>query len=60
MTAKILLQTTIVPTEDDWSIRRFDLLARFLGEQKDASGNPLFAVTARDRESLDPDPILST
>lgn len=60
MTVKILLQTTIVPTDDDWSIHRFELLANFLGEQKDASGNPLFAVTARDRASRDTDPILST
>ena len=27
---KILLQTTIVPTEDDWSIARFSLLETLL------------------------------
>ena len=61
MTFKILLQTTIVPTRDDWSIARFELLANFLRQQKDELGSPLFAVTARDRESREAaDPILST
>ena len=60
MPIKILLQTTIVPTADDWSIARFSLLADFLRQQKDDSGGPLFDVTARDRETPDaPDPILS-
>ncbi len=55
MAIKILLQTTIVPTRDDWEIARFKLLTNFLREQ------PSFSVTARDRESLDaPDPVLST
>ena len=61
MTIKILLQTTIVPTHDDWSIARFRLLADFLRQQTDGSGRALFSVTARDRESADaPDPVLST
>jgi hypothetical protein len=61
VTIKILLQTTIVPARDDWSIARFGLLADFLRGQRDASGNPLFSVTARDRESPEaPDPVLST
>jgi len=61
MSVKILLQTTIVPTRDDWSIARFELLANFLRQQKDDSGSPLFAVTARDREPLEAaDPVLST
>lgn len=60
VTIRILLQTTIVPARDDWSIERFDLLTSFLRQQKDASGKSLFAVTARDRESLEtPDPVLS-
>lgn len=60
MTINILLQTTIVSARDDWSIARFDLLADFLRQQKDGFGNPLFAVTARDREPLDAaDPVLS-
>lgn len=50
---KILLQTTIVPTENDWSIARFSLLTSLLREQG-------FDVTARDRESRDaPDSVLS-
>ena len=61
MTIRILLQTTIVPTHDDWSIARFELLANFLRRQKDAFGKPLFEVTARDREPPEaPDPILAT
>jgi hypothetical protein len=61
MAIRILLQTTIVPTLDDWSIARFELLTDFLRQQKDRNGNPLFAVTARDRDSLEtPDPVLST
>jgi hypothetical protein len=60
MAIKILLQTTIVPTADDWSIARFHLLSGFLTEQKDASGKPLFEVTARDRAAATNDPILST
>ena len=61
MTVKVLLQTTIVPTQDDWSIARFGLLANCLRQQKDDAGNPLFAVTARDRESpAAADPILGT
>lgn len=58
---KILLQTTIPTTPDDWSIARFGLLTNFLREQKDAAGNALFDVTARDREPPGaPDSMLST
>src|SRR6185312_14435975 len=61
MAIKILLQTTIVPALDDWSIARFELLATFLRQQRDGDGTPSFAVTARDRESVEaPDPVLST
>jgi hypothetical protein len=59
MAIKILLQTTIVPTTDDWSIARFHLLSGFLQEQRDASGKPLFEVTARDRSAATNDPVLS-
>jgi hypothetical protein len=60
MTIKVLLQTTIVTTTDDWSIARFELLTNFLREQKDNQGNPLFSVTARDRETSEADdPVLS-
>lgn len=61
MATKVLLQTTIVPTDDDWSIARFSLLASFLREQTDDAGKPLFEVVARDRESREGlDPVLST
>jgi hypothetical protein len=61
MPIRVLLQTTIVPTEDDWSIARFNLLSSFLREQTDGAGKPLFDVTARDRETGDAsDPVLST
>jgi hypothetical protein len=51
---RILLQTTIPSTEDDWHIGRFTLLRDQL------RGEPGFAVTARDRDPLGaPDRILS-
>ncbi len=51
--AKILLQTTIPTTEDDWHIGRFSLLRAYL------SGLG-FAVTARDRNPLAaPDSVLA-
>ncbi|NJL10103.1 MAG: hypothetical protein HC908_07805 [Calothrix sp. SM1_7_51] len=58
---RILLQTTIPTTEDDWSIFRFSMLKSYLTSLKDEAGNSLFAVTARDRESDTEgnDPILS-
>jgi hypothetical protein len=57
---KILLQTTIPFTEDDWSISRFSRLTQFLREQR-ADGRSLFDVTARDRDRLGaPDRVLST
>ncbi len=47
---KILLQTTIPFTENDWHIGRFSMLAEHLRSQKDADGNSLYGVTMRDRE----------
>ncbi len=47
----ILLKTTIPPTEDDWHIGRFSLLAAHLDSLRDEHGARRFAVTARDRES---------
>ncbi len=59
--AKILLQTTIPTTDDDWSIERFGLLRDFLARLRDEDGAPLFEVTARDRGPLGAaDPVLST
>ncbi|TAJ72425.1 MAG: hypothetical protein EPO51_09995 [Phenylobacterium sp.] len=58
---RILLQTTIPVTEDDWSIARFSKLGALLAAQRDAQGRPLYEVTQRDRGPLGaPDPVLST
>ncbi len=58
---RILLQTTIVPTADDWHIGRFAMLAAFLRAQRGDDGAPLFEVTARDRTApTAPDPVLSS
>lgn len=60
MTIKVLLQTTIAPAADDWSIARFSLLAALLRQERDESGQPLFDVTTRDRDPLGaPDTLLS-
>lgn len=50
--AKILVQTTIVETPDDWNSSRFSMLAR---ELRDAGHD----VTARGRAGADDDPVLS-
>ncbi|MBV9884315.1 MAG: hypothetical protein JO276_14995 [Sphingomonadaceae bacterium] len=58
---KILLQTTIPTTEDDWSIARFSSLAALLRDARDEGGNALYEVTARDRDPPGkPDSVLST
>lgn len=58
---RILLQTTIPATEDDWSIARFSKLSALLDAQRDAQGRPIYEVTTRDRGPLGaPDPVLST
>jgi hypothetical protein len=59
---RILLQTTIPTTEDDWSIERFSLLRDYLASLKDETGKPIVEVTARDREenAEGNDPVLST
>src|SRR3989449_3177009 len=58
---RILLQTTIPETEDDWHIGRFSLLRDHLASLKDEAGNGLCQVTARNRESDagGNDPVLS-
>jgi len=61
MPKKILMQTTIPTTEDDWSIARFSKLGALLREARDGAGNALYDVTMRDRGPLgQPDPVLST
>ncbi len=58
---KILLQTTIVPTADDWSIARFSQLGQLLAAQVTADGQRLYDVTLRDRDPPGaPDSVLST
>jgi len=58
---KILLQTTIPYTEDDWHVGRFSLLRRHLESITGADGQPLYDVIARDREedADGNDPVLS-
>jgi hypothetical protein len=48
---KILLQTTIEYTKDDWSVERFSILGDLLSGIEDESGK-LFLVTSRNRENL--------
>jgi hypothetical protein len=58
--ARVLMQTTIPPTADDWSIARFSQLQAYLADLRDELGSVLFEVTARDRAPLGvPDPILA-
>lgn len=57
---RVLLQTTIPPIEDDWHIGRFSMLRDHLAGLTDEYGDPLCAVTARDRTPPgSPDPVLS-
>ena len=58
---KILLQTTIQPAKDDWSISRFSMLADFLGDITNSRGQALYQIVARDRQnnSTGNDAILS-
>ncbi|HEX3558106.1 MAG TPA: hypothetical protein VHU19_02820 [Pyrinomonadaceae bacterium] len=46
---RILLQSTIPATEDDWHIGRFSLLGEHLSGLRDAEGRVLCEVAARDR-----------
>ena len=57
---RILLQTTIPTTADDWSIARFGKLGVLLRAQRDDRGRPVYDVTMRDRGPVGaPDPVLS-
>src|SRR5882757_1960523 len=57
---KILLQTTIAPTQDDWHIGRFGLLRDYLAGLQSLDGKPLTRVNARDRAPIgQPDPVLA-
>jgi hypothetical protein len=61
MVNQILLQTTIQTHPDDWAIERFSLLQDYLASLTAPNGEPLFEVTARDRQpdSQGNDPVLS-
>ena len=57
---KILLQTTIATTDDDWHIGRFGLLRDYLAGLRTSGGRPLTVVEARDRAPTgQPDPVLA-
>jgi hypothetical protein len=57
---KILLQSTIPTTVDDWSIARFSQLGKTLRDARGSHGQPLFDVALRDREPHgSPDSVLS-
>jgi hypothetical protein len=60
---RILLQTTITPKEDDWSIARFSLLRDHLARLRAGPGlgSPVFDVVARDRDTPPgtDDPVLA-
>jgi len=61
MAKKILLQTTIPTTENDWSIARFSKLGALLAGARDAAGDALYEVIMRDRDPPGrPDTVLST
>ena len=59
---RILLQTTVPSTNDDWNIDRLSMLRDYLVSLKDDAGNPACDVVARDRQlnANGDDPILST
>lgn len=62
MSKRILLQTTIAYTDEDWHIGRFHYLAAHLSSLKDENGYPLYDIVGRNREpnADGNDPILST
>jgi len=58
---RVLLQTTIEYTANDWHIGRFSMLRDYLTSLKHTDGSPLFHVTTRDRDPIDAaDSVLST
>jgi hypothetical protein len=61
MTKKILLQTTIPTSADDWSIARFSRLGALLREARGDDDQALYDVVMRDRDPPGrPDSVLST
>jgi hypothetical protein len=60
MSKRILLQTTVAKTDNDWTVDRFSMLTSLLRRQRDADGQPAFEVIARDREAeTGPDNLLA-
>jgi len=58
---KVLLQTTIEHTANDWHIGRFSMLREYLASLSAPDGSQLFQVTARDRDPIGaPDSVLSS
>ena len=58
---RVLLQTTIEYTANDWHIGRFSMLRDYLSSLKNTDGTPLFHVTARDRDPIgSADAVLSS
>lgn len=49
-TVRVLLQTTIPATEDDWNVSRFSLLRDHLASFRDEARGLRFETVARDRE----------
>ena len=56
---RVLLQTTIPRTEDDWHVGRFSMLRDYLAGWRAGDGRAVCEVTARDREGAEDDPVLS-
>lgn len=57
---RILLQTTIEHTDNDWHIGRFALLREYLESLRSSDGEPLCRVVARDRDPPGaPDSVLA-
>ncbi len=58
---RILLQTTIHTSEDDWSVERFSLLRDHLSSITDDRGDAAYEVMSRNRETNNEgnDPVLS-
>lgn len=58
---KVLLQTTIEHSLNDWHIGRFSMLREYLASLTAPDGSPLIEVTARDRDPLGaPDSVLAS
>jgi hypothetical protein len=49
---RVLLQTTIEHTANDWHIGRFSMLREYLASLSAPDGSQLFQVTARDRDPI--------